>query len=289
MNYRLILLLIFITNICAQITKPLPYSSYHFLQFGYFLFKNKEYARAATELERFLFIQNKDTFPRVHFKIGTAYYRLKAYQRARIHFKKALSLSNSLSLKDSSKLALAAIILRIQKKPNLYPLLPSPDSLKWDNMGLHFRFYHALAALKKEEFQKALLLLPPDSIKVARNLQYGFQKIQNLAHKGIQIRKKSPITAALLSAIVPGTGKIYTGNTGDGLYSLFIVMGSTFLSYRGIQRKDNFQTYFFGAAALFFYTGNIYGSYLSAKLFNKHTRNRLHEEIQQEINNWTHF
>ncbi len=274
----------------AQDSTHIAYTPQYFLKFGNYLFENRDYTRAATELERFLFVQPVDTFPRVHFRVGIAYYRLQTYPRAQHHFQEALTLAPSpSSLADSLKLALAAIQLRTTPAPELSPPLPPVSQLGMDGMSLKFRLYYALAALKTYQFQQALTFLPQDTSSITSDVRYGFFRVHKLAENGRNLPHKSPWKAALLSTIIPGAGKFYTQQAGDGIYTLLLVAGSGLLSYRGIRRGDAFQTYFFGGAALFFYAGNIYGSYLSAKMYNQRAKERLNDEIEQEIHYWTRF
>ncbi len=286
-------ILLFSTIILAQDSTQSIYRAYtphYFLKFGHYLFENRDYARAATELERFLFIQPVDTFPRVHFRVALAYFRLEAYPQAQLHFQSALTLAPPVSpLADSLRLGLAAIALRTANSPQLSPPLPNLPQLGKDGIHLTYRLYHALAQLKQHHFQQAQVYLPQDTAQISSDVRYGFFRVHRLIKKGLHLPQKSPWKAALFSTLLPGSGKFYTRQAGDGIYSFLLVVGSSLLSYRGFRRGDPFQKFFFGGAALFFYTGNIYGSYLSAKMYNQRARERLNEEIQQEIRYWTRF
>ena len=283
-------LLVVTPILMAQNFTPSAYTPEYFLQFGNYLFENRDYERAATELERFLFIQPTDTFPRIHFRVGVAYYRLHTYSRAKHHFQKALQLiPTASSFRDSVKLGLAAISLRTEKTPQLSSVLPPVDSLDWHGMSLKYRLYYALAALKTQHYQQAQAVLPRDTSNITSDVRYGFFRVNKLVKKATHLPQKSPWKAALLSSLIPGAGKFYTQQAGDGLYTFLLVVGSSLLSYRGTRRGDAFQTYFFGSAALFFYAGNIYGSFLSAKMYNQRIKDQLNEEIEQEIQYWTRF
>ncbi len=276
----------FCANLLGQPQSPAPYGPMYFLKFGDYLFEKSDYARAATEYERFLFFQNPDTFPEIHYKIGLSYYRLNAYPQAKRFFQSALRLPSAATFQDTLRLSLAALELRTRDVPVLDSII-SPSLSASQGLSLRFRLYAALAELKKENFSAALAQIPGDTVRDSNQTEYGFFRVRKIAQRGLHLPHKVPWKAALLSSLVPGAGKLYTGNTGDGLYSFLLVAGTGFLSYRGYKRGDPFQTYFFGAAALFFYSGNIYGSFLSAKLFNRRSREKLRREIQDEINYWT--
>ncbi len=81
--------------------------------------------------------------------------------------------------------------------------------------------------------------------------------------------KKSPITAGLLSAIVPGSGRMYAGRWFDGFMG-FVMVYLTASSAVEASKKDNvlnkgFSYSMFGV----FYTGEIYGAYRTAKYYQR--------------------
>jgi hypothetical protein len=79
---------------------------------------------------------------------------------------------------------------------------------------------------------------------------------------------KSLFLAGTLSAILPGSGKIYAGKTGEGISS-FLLM--TFLAAITVENyikagPRNYKTIGFGSLFTIFYIGNIYGSVVSVKV-----------------------
>jgi len=98
----------------------------------------------------------------------------------------------------------------------------------------------------------------------------------------VETRKiKSPILAATMSAIIPGSGKFYTGKIGEGVASLLMV---GILTASSIEQYNNGgfvnpQFYLMSLPAAFFYVGNIYGSYFSVKVANI----EFNEEIRNEV------
>lgn len=80
--------------------------------------------------------------------------------------------------------------------------------------------------------------------------------------------RRSPVLAALMSAVLPGSGKVYAGQTGPGVAS-FLAVGSLAAitaeqwSHHGL--KD-WRTIVAGSLCGIFYIGNIYGSYVSVSI-----------------------
>jgi len=81
---------------------------------------------------------------------------------------------------------------------------------------------------------------------------------------------KSPMKALLLSTIIPGSGKIYTGYKHDGIVSFLTIATSAFQAYRGFHKEGVKSVYgwIYGGVGVGMYLGNIYGSWKSAKKYN---------------------
>lgn len=80
-------------------------------------------------------------------------------------------------------------------------------------------------------------------------------------------RNKNPYLSAVLSGIIPGSGKIYTNHIIDGLYSFVVCSAFSYLTYNSVKKHGfNYSTIIYGTLSLSFYSANIYGSYKSAFL-----------------------
>jgi TM2 domain-containing membrane protein YozV len=100
---------------------------------------------------------------------------------------------------------------------------------------------------------------------------------------------KNPTKAAILSAILPGLGKIYTNEVGDGITS-FVLTG--LFSYLAINKFSNNQqtsALIYTALATFFYSGNIYGSYASAQNYNAGIKFNFENEVKIFVNDRNQF
>lgn len=92
---------------------------------------------------------------------------------------------------------------------------------------------------------------------------------------------KSMTLAALMSAIIPGTGKIYAGKTGEGISAFLIVAALGLVTWENYRMDGpaDVKTILAGSACTVYYIGNIWGSALAA-----HRRNQqFHHEINQRI------
>lgn len=104
-----------------------------------------------------------------------------------------------------------------------------------------------------------------------------------LAAQAIQIKKKSPALAGIMSTIIPGTGRFYTKDWKDGIVSMFFVGTMAFQAIRGFNKSGVHSTrgWIFGGVGFGFYLGNIHGSVVSAKNYNK----KSHQTIRNRIDN----
>ena len=95
------------------------------------------------------------------------------------------------------------------------------------------------------------------------------QKLLNLNQQKLRtLKRKSPLVAGTLSAIVPGLGLVYSGNNGQALAAFIRVAAMGALAVEQYVKKgpDNAQFIIFSSLFSFFYIGNIWGSTLSVKI-----------------------
>ena len=79
--------------------------------------------------------------------------------------------------------------------------------------------------------------------------------------------EKSPYFAALISVIVPGSGRFYAGRKFDGISGFwsFILYSST--AYRAKNNKNKIATSIFTSLCFYVYLGEIYGGWRTAKYY----------------------
>ncbi|MFP4060370.1 MAG: hypothetical protein ACOCXD_01065 [Bacteroidota bacterium] len=84
-----------------------------------------------------------------------------------------------------------------------------------------------------------------------------------------QFNPKKMWIAGVMSAIIPGSGKFYTGKHGEGLSAFLAVVLLSGITYENYKKAGatNWKTLTFGSLTTIFYVGNIYGSVFSVKLY----------------------
>lgn len=128
------------------------------------------------------------------------------------------------------------------------------------------------------------LLLAKDWTKaysLSQNLQIYDPVLLSFAEQGKSIKRKSPVLASLLSVIIPGLGKVYSGDWKNGLVSFVYVGTAAFGAYRGFKVagiNSGFAWVFTGIGSAF-YLSSIYGSHREAKGHNQRQEEILKNEV----------
>ena len=242
-------------------------SSGNRLKFGNYLFSEKDYLRAMNEYREYLKTADNDT---VRFKFAECFFRIGRYDEAMENFKGLFYYSD---ISEEAQLGFYRSIffkndftqLRDDIITEVY--LPEKYSNQIKRLGLISHFFDNSILPDSNIFFNAF----PDSNVSDIKRFYRLKKYPS---------KKDPTKAGLLSAIIPGAGKIYTGDIGDGI-TAFIATGLlTYLSINNFNHDHNFRGWLFGGLAAFSYAGNIYGSAASAQIYNAGVKFNFDNEVK---------
>lgn len=219
--------------------------------FADFLFCEKDYLRAIDEYEKYLIVTDDDT---VQFKIALAYSRMN-------------DVESSLKIIDQIKETSVFCEESLSEKLKLL-FMKNDDSLFYQFAGKiattdkkFQKLYNIYGILNEVKFHKKENFLFPfnDEEKIALEKFYD-QKLNPL--------NKSEMLAGIFSALIPGSGKIYTEEYGDGITAFILTGLFSYLAYTNFDHKHYTRAWIFTAIGAGFYTGNIYGSVASAQIFN---------------------
>ncbi|MEX2567385.1 MAG: hypothetical protein WD431_15685 [Cyclobacteriaceae bacterium] len=105
---------------------------------------------------------------------------------------------------------------------------------------------------------------------------------REIVDRSLAQKPKSPALATGLSILVPGAGKVYTKDWKDGIMSFLFVGATAWQAYRGFNRSgvESIRGWIFASVSTGFYIGNIFGSYKSAKNFNRSQNEQRQNEIE---------
>jgi hypothetical protein len=144
--------------------------------------------------------------------------------------------------------------------------------------------------LKEFELSGMYLLQRDTSMfsKASKSFSYSYndmneqeRSIVKLDNDYKSIRHNSGLLAGMMSAVVPGLGKIYAGKTGQGISSFLPVACMGLMAYESYKKAGVSSARFILTTALFsvFYIGDIWGSVLSVSV----SRNEKYNEINNQV------
>jgi len=212
----------------------------------------------------------------LYYMKGWSYYALKKLNQSSCEFKRVSASStfyhksrffsayNYLYLGDTAKARITLDNIWIRRA----------------NMKTLQRFERAGMALMSRDFDKF-----DRSIDFVDTTYYAVAMESSRLNKFVtelkNHRKKSPLLAGVMSSLIPGSGKIYGGNTGEGISTLLTVGGLGLVTWENYRKKglSNFRTLFFSAVFTAFYIGNIYGTVFSVKIAEEEFQNEYDHKI----------
>ncbi|MCF8331076.1 MAG: tetratricopeptide repeat protein [Bacteroidales bacterium] len=246
------------------------FDSTHTLKYANYLYQSGDYKQAISEFERFIFKYSEEDNIKLRL--------VKAYRKAG-KTESALERMDNLwdkPYKQSPDIAKEVYILRILDKADTIwikdisenPVLRSDDKILLSSTIL----------LLNDKYERARELLS-DNHDFNRP---EFKSLMKLSEQGENLKYKSPLLSGILSTVLPGAGKVYTGNWENGLISLIMVSSSAYQSYKGFEKYGTESVYgwIFGAIGVGFYFGNIHGSVKAANRYNFNNKNRIRESVQ---------
>ena len=107
------------------------------------------------------------------------------------------------------------------------------------------------------------------------------KELKGLGDECGAFKRKSPLVAGLLSAVVPGLGKVYAKKVGGGLSAFLTVSILGALTYENYTKRgaDHPGTIVAGSLFSMAYVGNIYGSVYSVNAY----RDEFYEKVNYRV------
>lgn len=243
------------------------------------LFDAGDYLAAIPEYHRFLVMAdtpapNADT---IYFRIGLCYRRAKVSDRALDYFSMVRGQFPASPLARAATFQSALLLFFAGAYDSSHVLLAIPDSgIVREPPEGDWRLLKAAGYLQQRQWLPAARLLvgPEDADTLDQRLMAFVGQCRALP-------RKQPWLAAVLSAAVPGAGKLYCGRPFDALPSFFGIGVMTWEAYSGFDRDGlkSVQGWIFGTIGGIFYLGNIYGSAVGAGIYNEEQEAALRSRI----------
>jgi tetratricopeptide (TPR) repeat protein len=245
-------------------------------KFADYLFCADDYLRAATEYEKYLSSYYNDT---VEFKIGLSYSKISNYSKALKWFNKINN--NSVFFADAGNEYFKSLF----QLGNYYDFrryyqenkIKNKDKIRNADKLFYFSYFFT-----EDELPPEVDFLKPFNSKESN-------KINEFYKRKINPPYKSTAAAIIMSALIPGSGKIYTGQVGDGIITAIATGLCGYLAYDNFDAEHNFRGWVFSCLAVFFYAGNVYGSAASAQIYNAGIRFDFQNDIKLYLNRQNYF
>lgn len=221
-------------------------------KFADHLFCQGDYLRA---IEQYNYVEDQFDGDTIKFKIMLGYSELNLYQYSNEIFNQISTQSKFYP--DAYLLSLKNKLLNESKSLLINDELSFDDEnavrvMKLTNIS---KLYDDILSSTKEDFIKPFNNDEINSVSVLYDLK------TNPPYK-------SPALAGVMSAIIPGSGKMYVGEWGDGITALLVTSLFAFLAYDNFKADHTTRAWIFTGLGAFFYAGNIYGSIAAAQIFN---------------------
>ena len=247
------------------------------LLFANYLFKTKQYDYAAREYERLVFMDSENHL--LNLSLITTYEKGSHYAygitRAEELYPDKSSMPKPFALVYTKLLLFNKSYNKARGFLSINTSLPSDEEI----------LLNITVELYSNNWAEASNLYDVSSNKSSPL----FKQYKSIIDETMNLKYKSPALATLMSAMIPGSGKFYTRDWKDGLMGFVFVAGSAWAAYRGFDKEGINSPYgwIFGSIAFGFYSGNLYGSYKSAKIYNLNLRKKIHTKVEDlYINNF---
>ena len=261
------------------------YSPENILKFADFLYKQGDYLRAAGEYQRYLFYQPEKS-EQIHYKIAICYRFGGKTEQAIQGFETLLRMSPESQYASRAYYQIGATYFLMdqfdQSAQFLREILPRITDTQQraeaeQLMGLSYLMQKQWS--EADEVFKKLQESDVIPIREKAAVYHGY------AEKGVGLPTRSPLLAGMLSTIVPGSGRLYTGRLGDALTTLFTVGLTGWQAYDGFHRDglSSVKGWTLGTLCGIFYVGNIYGSVISARVYNRHVTDEFLATLSVEL------
>ena len=183
-----------------------------------------------------------------------------------------------------------------KKLLTIHPATPASEAQTWEATGSEAQTWEAAGSYRESNISGDKLSLNVIKLRIleeikngnlseeSRGQMYLFGEneatfLKDNLEKRVSPVEKSPLLAGVLSAVLPGAGRLYTGNYGDAFSSLLLTGIFGYLAYENFSDGYIRSGVIFSAITAFFYGGNVYGSVVSAKIFNQTEREHREKEL----------
>ena len=261
------------------------YTPENVLKFADFLYAQGDYLRAADEYQRYLFYKPQDT-EQIHYRIAVSYRFGGKTEQALQGFETLLRTAPKSEFASRAYYQIGATyFLQGQFERSVQFLGEVLPRITDTRQHAEAEQLIGLSYLKQKRWSEASAVFKTLQASDVLSIREKAMVYHDYAEKGAGVSTRSPFLAGILSTIVPGAGRLYTGRLGDALTSLFTVGFTGWQAYDGFRRDgiSSAKGWTLGTLCGIFYVGNIYGSVISARVYNRHVTDEFLATLTVEL------
>lgn len=261
LTYWLLLILFFYHTPQLQSQQIDYFSPQNLKRFANDLYQHQDYGRAVGEYQRLLAFTSKAQ-DSIIYRIANCHEKQGELNKANQYYKKIFLHPDSRLMDYSYYQVAVNLFYQEQYQKAILYLDSHRNRIKEQPVRKECDYLKGINLVYLDQWNKARSLLEKyNDQKFTRTAMYVAEKSE--------LSFKKPWLAGTLSTILPGSGKFYTDHKGDAFYTVMVLALTGYLTYDGIQDEKTAKSWIFGTMFTGFYLGNIYGSIISAKVYNE--------------------
>lgn len=234
--------------------------------FADFLFCEKDFLRAAEEYQKVLNVSKNDT---ILFMQALSYSSIGDYETASKKFRE-VPLTSGRFINSQEELCKINFI----EGDSLYSDTVETSSIK--------KLLAVSRLLNQPKLPTLDVISAPFSNAEKKTIIDFYNRKKDASYK-------SSFLAGVFSFIIPGAGKMYTGNISDGLISFAVNSLLGYITYRNFAAGHFERGYLFLGIGLMFQAGNIYGSVANANLYNAKLKENFNSDVKSYVDSAKYF
>lgn len=245
--------------------------------------EQREYARAAAEFERFLFLFPRNPqAPRARQLVGVCLLHDGQTGRARSVFQKILEAETDTAWIDRARFLMAETYYHEGRFPEAETLFTAAVEESRSPLIKEAALYRlGWSRLNRFHWDEAAEAF--GAVGLSSPLHASARDLALRAPEGKDLALRSPVTAGSLAALLPGLGHVYLGRPKDGAVAFLLNGLFTWASLEAFSRDQEVLGALLAFAEIGWYTGNIYSAVNAAHKRNRKVRRDFVGTLQDRL------
>jgi len=242
------------------------------LKYADYLFNTGQYDLAAIEFERVVYLEPVDTLAKL--RLIRSYRYMQDYSTVIKRIEGFFPYTkNDFPEAFANEYISSLLSKRNYQRANLF--LEGNNTLNKEQITV----YQLGTLMMENQWDEAASLSDQKQALISKEESYP--QMSAILSDALNIHYKSPALAASLSAIIPGSGKAYSGRWKDAIYSFLFISAGSYLTYRAFSTKGmSVSGVLWGTVTIGFYSADIYGSHKSARRYNDHLNESFTDRVE---------